>query len=338
VATIDRVKWNASSDEVVWKFPSEDLSTLTQLIVNESQEAFLVRGGVFEGPFGAGRHTLSTENLPVLRSFLGIPFGGRSPFSAEVWFVNKIANLSVKWGTPDPIPLVDPKFGVLVNVRAFGQYGIQVVDGKKFLNKLVGTTESISTSFVSRYLNGELIKFIKSAIGEAIVANGVSVLEASTKLIEISQSTQIHLQAAAAVYGVSIPQFNVQSINTPEDDAGIQKLRQVLGTKAEMTLLGTNYQQMRSLDILQTAAGNEGAAGSLMTAGLGAGLGLGVGASMGNAMGVAATAMAPQAPSQASSPVDSSNRLRLLKELAELRNSGALTEDEFAAEKRRILL
>ena len=68
---IDLVKWNGNPNILAWKFPStEELSTWTQLIVNETQEAYLVKGGVYEGPFGAGRHTLSTENLPVLRTLL----------------------------------------------------------------------------------------------------------------------------------------------------------------------------------------------------------------------------------------------------------------------------
>jgi membrane protease subunit (stomatin/prohibitin family) len=114
LAVVDLVKWNGTPDLLAWKFPSEELSTWTQLIVGETQEAFLVRGGVYEGPFGAGRHTLDTENIPVLRNLIGIPFGGKSPFSAEVWFVNKLVNLDVKWGTPDPIQLQDPKFQLMV--------------------------------------------------------------------------------------------------------------------------------------------------------------------------------------------------------------------------------
>jgi hypothetical protein len=104
---IDLVKWNGNPEIAAWKFPSQDLSSKTQLIVNESQEAFLVHGGVYEGPFGAGRHTLSTENLPLLRGLFKLPFGGESPFSAEVWFVNKVTNLDVLWGFPDPIQLQD---------------------------------------------------------------------------------------------------------------------------------------------------------------------------------------------------------------------------------------
>ena len=98
MAIIDLVKRSGSPNLLAWKFQSEELSTWTQLVVNELQEAYLVRGGVYVGPFGAGRHTLSTENLPFLRTVIGIPFGGKSPSTAEVWCVNSVTNPSV---TPD---------------------------------------------------------------------------------------------------------------------------------------------------------------------------------------------------------------------------------------------
>ena len=87
MSVIDLVKWNASAGQLAWKYQfsdSEQLSTWTQLVVNESQEAFLVRGGVYEGPFGAGRHTLSTENIPLIRELIGETLEGKSPFTAEV--------------------------------------------------------------------------------------------------------------------------------------------------------------------------------------------------------------------------------------------------------------
>lgn len=154
---IDLVKWDTRNPKLLaWKFPSQELSTWTQLIVNETQEAYLVSGGVYEGPYEGGRHTLSTQNIPILRNLLGIPFGGQSPFTAEVWYINKAAILDLKWGTPDPIQLKDPLYGVMVPVRAFGQYGIRIRDGKKFLLKLVGTLPSFDCRVTQQLLQGHL--------------------------------------------------------------------------------------------------------------------------------------------------------------------------------------
>ena len=189
MAVIDLVKWNGSPNLLAWKYPfgnSEELSTWTQLIVNESQEAYLVRGGVYEGPFGAGRHTLSTENIPLLRGLLGLPFGGKSPFTAEVWYVNRVTNLDIRWGTPDPIQLQDPKYQVMVPVRAFGQYGVRVVDSKKFLLKLVGTLHDFSTDAMADYFRGVFITRIKTSIANAIISQGQSILEISTQLDSLS--------------------------------------------------------------------------------------------------------------------------------------------------------
>lgn len=285
MAVVDFVKWNGNPNLLAWKFDSEELSTWTQLVVNESQEAYLVKGGVYQGPFSAGRHTLSTENIPLLRSLIGIPFGGKSPFTAEVWYVNLATNLDVRWGTPDPIQLQDPKFQLMVPVRAFGQYGIRIIDSKKFLLKLVGTLTSFDAASLSTYFKGVFTTRIKTSIASAIIKHGKSVLEVSTELDSLSAMIKESLAPEMAEYGVGLSQFNISSINVPEDDEAVQRLKAALAKRTEMGLLGYSYQQERSFDVLQTAAGNEGNAGSLMGAGLGLGMGVAMGGPMGNAMG-----------------------------------------------------
>ena len=164
MAIIDLVKWNGNPSILAWRFPSDQLSTWTQLIVNETQEAYVVKEGVYQGPFGPGRHTLDTENIPLLTSLMGLPFGGKSPFTAEVWFVNRATNLDIKWGTPDPIQLQDPKYQLMVPVRAFGQYGVKITDAKKFLLKLVGTLPGFDAATLAEYFKGVFTTKIKSNI------------------------------------------------------------------------------------------------------------------------------------------------------------------------------
>lgn len=290
MAVVDLVKWNANPSILAWKFPSEELSTWTQLIVNETQEAYLVKEGVYQGPFGAGRHTLSTENIPLLRTLIGIPFGGKSPFTAEVWYVNRATNLDVRWGTPDPIQLQDPKYQIMVPVRAFGQYGIKIVDPKKFLLKLVGTLPGFDVGTLSDYFKGVFTTKIKSGIANAIIKNGQSVLEISTQLEVLSDVLKTALAPEMDEYGVGLAQFNIHSINVPEDNPAVVTLKSALARRTEMGLLGTNYQQQRSFDVLETAAGNEGSAGGVM----GAGMGMGMGIAMGGPIGGAFAQITPQ--------------------------------------------
>ena len=120
MAVSDVVKWDAPKGLYAWKYPSQELGSWSQLIVAESQEAIMVKEGRQLGPFLAGRHTLDTKNYPVLKQFLKIPFDGKTPFTAEVWFVQKAVQLDVKWGTRQALIIKDPMYGIVLPVRAFG--------------------------------------------------------------------------------------------------------------------------------------------------------------------------------------------------------------------------
>jgi membrane protease subunit (stomatin/prohibitin family) len=341
MAIIDFVKWNGTADTIAWKFPSEQLSTWTQLVVNESQEAYVVSGGVYDGPFLAGRHVLKTENLPLIRTVLGLAFGGQSPFSAEVWYVNKTVNLDVKWGTPDPIQLKYPMYQIMVPIRAFGQYGIKIIDSKKFLLKLVGTLTRFDAKTLSEYFRGVFLSKIKTEIATNIIKQGISVLEISTDLVRISTDLKEVLNIDVMEYGVELVQFSILSINVPEDDPAVITLKSALAKKAEMSIIGFNYQQEKSNEILLAAAGNQGMAGGVMGIGIGAGVGAALGGGLAQSMSEVSNSvnLNPVAnnTSQQSVSENSFDKISMLKELAELKTQGILSEEEFQQEKKKIL-
>jgi len=144
MAIIDVVKFQGPSKVLVWKHPVGDLSWGTQVIVHQSQEAIFFKGGQALDVLGPGTHTLRTSNIPILRRLVKIPFGGETPFSAEIYFVNKAVKLDVKWGTKSPIPVLDPRYNIFLPVRAFGQFGIKVMDSRKFVVQLSGTMTEFS--------------------------------------------------------------------------------------------------------------------------------------------------------------------------------------------------
>ena len=176
MAIVDVVKYEGNPDVFAWKYPNSELGTWTQLIVNESQEAILLKGGKVCDIFAPGRYTLSTENIPILRNLVNLPFGGRSPFSAEVWFINKIFNLDIKWGTSTPIQLQDPQYKIFVPVRAFGQFGIQVEDSSKFLLKLVGTLPQFDKDNLVKHFRGVYLTKAKDAISTYLIQDRKSVV------------------------------------------------------------------------------------------------------------------------------------------------------------------
>jgi membrane protease subunit (stomatin/prohibitin family) len=352
-AVIDIVKWDGDwtgdpgphprARLYAWKFDSDQLATWTQLIVAESQEAVLVHGGQMEGPFGPGRHTLSTENLPLLRTLIGLPFGGRSPFTAEVWFVNRTTPLDVLWGTTSPLLLQDPLHKIMLPVRAHGQYGVTISDTKKFLIKLVGPLKRFDEEHLRNYFRGVMVTRVKDIIARTILQNKVSILEISMHLNELSAALQQQIAVEMAEFGLQLVNFFVNSIDTPDDDPAVQRLRSALAKRAEMDIVGYDYRQERSYDALQAAASNTGQAGAMMGAGIGMGLGVGVGTPLGQAMGQVAqqlqTGPATQPPLSGSTVGANQGDARIakLRELAQLHKQGVLTEAEFVAEKKKIL-
>lgn len=201
MAIVDVLKYNGQPNVFAWKYPNEELGTWTQLIVNESQEAVLYKGGQVYDMFGAGTYTLETQNIPLFNKIVNIPFGGKSPFSAEVWYINKAHSLNIKWGTPSPIQIQDAKYGIFVPVRANGSFGIQIGDAKKFLIKLVGTLGYFDEESITKYFRGIYVTTVKDAISSYLIKEQICVLEINAYLDELSAFLKEQLSPIMDEYG-----------------------------------------------------------------------------------------------------------------------------------------
>ena len=286
MAFIDVIKYESNSDEFVWKHPVEDLKLGSQLIVNTSQKAFFIKGGQIFDEFESGTTTLKTGNIPLLNKLINLPFGDDSPFQAEVWFVNMMSFLDNKWGTPAPILLEDPKYKVIVPVRAFGQFGLSIEDPRKFLELLVGNMTDFSVDKVMDYFEGVVISSITSGIGKKIVLDGLSILEIQAVVSDVSLFCHKLIQEEFEKYGIKIENFFIMSINVPEDDPSVLKLKEAKDLAAKVNITGKDiYQMDRSFDVMDKAAENEGTMGGTMGAGMGMGMGFGMGNVMGNMTG-----------------------------------------------------
>lgn len=274
----------------------DELGTWTQLVVDESQEAVLYRNGQALDLFGPGRYTLSTANMPLLSKVVNLPFGGESPFKAWVWFVNRVHSLDVKWGTVSPIQLQDPKYGVLLPVRSYGQFGIRIGDSRKFLVKLVGAASRLDRETLLKHFRGLLLTRIHDLISTYLIHKKISVVEVNAWLDEISGEMRDRVAPLFREYGVEVLNFFVNSINVPEEDPAVAELKKTLTERAKMEVLGYSYQQMRSFDALEKAASNEGG-GSLINAGLGLGVGVGMGGAFGRLAEQMGQNLTPAAPS-----------------------------------------
>ncbi len=285
MAVVEVVTYMGKPDVMAWKYPNTELGTWTQVIVNESQEAVFVKEGKILDVLGPGRHTLSTENIPILSKLVNLPFGGKSPFTAEIWYINKVYALDVKWGTAPAIQLEDPKYHVFMPVTAFGQFGIQVGDAKTFLSKLVGTLPSFEHDAMVKYFRGLFVSNVKNNISTYLVKKGISILEINAYILEISDELEERLKPEMEEFGINLINFYVTAIEASESDPAVMKLKDALARKAEMDIVGFDYNTARSFDTLESAAKNTGSGSNLMNAGLGLGMGIGMGGQFGGQMG-----------------------------------------------------
>ena len=257
------------------KFQSNGLRLGAQLIVYPSQTAFFVKGGKILDEFNNGTYTIKSENIPLLGSVVNLPFGGETPFKADVWFVNQTELLDCKWGTQAPLQIEDPKYDVIVPVRAFGQYGFKVVEPRIFLERLVGNMSSFATSKVVEYFRGVILSKLTAIIYDKLKADDVSVLNINAKIEDLSDYAKEKISEVFLQYGMEIQLFSMISISVQESDPSFQRLKEAKDAAARIKIIGRDdYRLTRSFDVLEKAAENEsGMAGAAV--GIGAGVGIG---------------------------------------------------------------
>ena len=290
MAVIDVVRFDGlrSREWLIYKYPSEELSLGTQLIVQTGQVALFVKGGMIADVFFPGTYTLTTENLPILKSLVNLPFGGKTPFSAEVYFVNTTVRLDINWGTIDPIQLIDPKYYVKLRIRAFGQMGLKIIDPSTLFKELIGGMQQadiVKFDRVKEYYRGILVIKAKSAIAQAIITDGISALEISTKLESLSERVKAEVTSEFERYGFTVLNFFIQSINFPDED--FEKINKILEDKAAFEIMGDGrYATKRSFDVYEGAANNQnGVAGAVAAGGIGLGAAINMSTSMSQTIG-----------------------------------------------------
>jgi membrane protease subunit (stomatin/prohibitin family) len=287
---IDIIEWlDDSRDTMVWRFPryENEIKMGAKLVVRESQVAVFINEGQLADVYQPGTHTLETQNMPILATIKGWKYGFHSPFKAEVYFVNTRQFTDLKWGTPNPIIVRDPEFG-MVRLRAFGGYAVRVVDAGLFLKELVGTDPHFQTGEVEEYLR----QIVVGKVGNALAAAQVSILDLASHQDSLGQRLAGILSEDARPMGLEFPRFIIENVSMPpEVEAALDK-------RTQMGILGNldQYTQFQAANAIGDAARNPGGGAG---EGIGLGMGLAMGQRMAQAMGGAAPAAQPAAPAQA---------------------------------------
>lgn len=224
MAIIDRIKYDGDFSGAQWliyKYPSEEFVLGSQLIVNQGQEALFFKGGKALDLFEGGTYTLTTGNLPIFKKWVDFAFGGKTPFTAEIYYINKTANLDLKWGTSTPIPLEDPKYGLILHIGARGQFGVSIKDSRLFVSRIIGAIPNgttINHKLILKYFNGLINSKIKSVTSEYMIMKQISFLEISLYLSELSYVFKENLNKEFNRFGIELTNFYCISIAPPPSE------------------------------------------------------------------------------------------------------------------------
>jgi excisionase family DNA binding protein len=266
---LEIIEWQDDSrDTLSFRYPSLDkeIKNGAQLIVNESQVAQFIYLGQFGDTFGPGKHTLTTDNIPILSTLKGWKYGLHSPFKADVYYVNTRLFTGNKWGTANPIMMRDADFGI-VRARAYGIYDFHVTDVKLFLKEVAGTDDHFRLEEFADTMRARIV----SVFTDALASAKVPVLDVASRYQELGGALLplINPQVTSK-YGIEISSFIVENVSLPpEVEAAIDK-------RSSMAAVG-NLNDFVKYQMAESIGKDGGEAGSMAgtAAGLGAGLAMG---------------------------------------------------------------
>ncbi len=258
------VQWeeNDSRDTLSFRWPDEDkeIKRGAQLIVRESQAVQFVYLGQFGDTFGPGKHTLVTDNLPILCRLKGWKYGFESPFKADVYYVVTRLFSGNKWGTSNPIMMRDADFGI-VRVRAFGTFDFRIVDPRVFLKEVAGTDHHFRLDEFHDTMRSRIV----SVFTDAVASARIPVLDLATRYQEVGDAILPLINPQTTTkYGIEITSFILENASVPpEVEAAIDK-------RSSMSAVGNlnDYVKFQMAQGLEKGEGGTGSAAAQLGIGL----------------------------------------------------------------------
>ncbi len=308
------IKYEGDNSVFVWKSPIEDFNTMSQLIVHESQEAVFFKNGQALDVFESGRYTLETQNIPIIKRFLNLPTGGKTPFHCEVYFINKTQQMAIKWGTDSQVQYMEPQYKFPLQIGASGEMTLSVSDSKRLLVKIVGTEKILNqATLIAKFRAFFNVGNKSLTLHPRCNVLRYSIFEVDAHMNELSSELKKMLIPDFSDYGLSLDQFFVTTIAKPDGETAYEKFKDLhirqysdvaqaqlkqkvdiieQQTQAQRTIIesqalaqkraqeGYTYAQERGFNVAEKVAENE-AVGEFTNMGVGLGTMAGVGGAVG---------------------------------------------------------
>ena len=317
---IEVIEWTDDSrDTLSYRWPDEDkeIKNGAQLIVRESQQVQFVAAGQYADLFNPGKHTLATENIPVLSTILGWKYGFQSPFKCDIYYLNTRLFTGNKWGTANPVMMRDKDFGV-VRLRAFGTYDFRIVEAAKFLREVAGTDQNFRLDEFADTMRSRIV----SVFTEALARAGVPALDVAQRYGELGDALlPLVNPAMREKYGLEITSFVLENVSVPPE------VEQAIDKRSSMGVIGNLNDYVKYQMGLALGQGGEAGAAATMPAQMAMGFGM----AQEMVRGMQGGASAPAAPAASTPPATLAAGLDVLTPEQAAQLLGVSVEDVMAS-------
>jgi excisionase family DNA binding protein len=255
---IEIIEWTDDSrDTLSYRFPDDDkaIKNGAQLIVRESQQVQFVYLGEFGDTFGPGKHTLTTDNIPILTRLKSWKYGFSSPFKADVYYLTTRLFTGNKWGTANPIMMRDDDLGV-VRARAFGTYDFRIIEPRLFLKEVAGSDHNFRVDEFADTMRSRIV----SVFADALSSAKVPVFDVASRYTELGEALQPLINPVlAAKYGIELASFVIENVSVPPE------VEQAIDKRSSMNVVGNlnDYIKFQMAQGMEKGGGSGGAATEL---------------------------------------------------------------------------
>ncbi len=197
------IEWKeAGSDDIVFRYPVEEIQWGAQLVVHEYEAAVFLRDGKAYDVFPPGRHTLTTANLPLISRAFRLVYG-KTPFKSTVIFV-AMKQFEGKWGAKAQTTELAP-------LMVHGAFWFRIQEPNLFVNEVVGGQGAYTTSQVNDFVRG----FINERVIDEM--SKYDLQSAFTRLDTTSVTVKVNTNDALKRLGTDLVDFKFEGIDTSDE-------------------------------------------------------------------------------------------------------------------------
>lgn len=221
------VIFQGSPEAVIWKSDVTTLSKKSKIYSRKDCDVIFLRKGAYLGSFD-DREEYYVVNDKA-HTFLHKLFKAERMIEhCDIYYINRVAQLENKWGTPNKIDVYDKGYDMHTDVGANGSYKFSINNSMKLFSKIQGANEYLTQEMVRDFFRSELNMEIRNAIATVFLKNKFGlddIAVITTKEKQVASQIKEILDPIFDEYGVNLEKFFIERF--VYDEAFLNTIKEV---------------------------------------------------------------------------------------------------------------